>query len=163
MKQQHLLIILGVMALCAAGVLGVLVYQTTHLKIITAVALLPPPESPHVVRSSPIPPSSENTSEENPFKKSPAEVAVTSALVQPIEPEAMKKPFFYAVQTADLSKLNEEQQKVYAGTQEEYIEFYKEWINKWPHDPEAWNKKMNELQQDLAMRIGPEGMDNLLR
>ena len=92
-----------------------------------------------------------------PTNKSTAEPLQVSA------PEEMIKPFFYTVQPEGLGKLSEEQQKIFASTQEQYVSYYKEWMNTWPHDSEAWNRKMVVLQQDLTDRIGPDGMDNLLR
>ena len=93
-------------------------------------------------------------------------VQTNNSTVEPQQasaPEEMVKPFFYMVRPEDLGKLSEDQQKIFASTQDEYVSYYNQWMNTWPHDSEAWNRKMVVLQQDLTDRIGPDGMDNLLR
>lgn len=164
MRQQRLLIILGFLALCAASLLGVLVYQTTHLKVVTGGIPIPPIDSLQLVRSvaatAPLP---EQAPIESSLSKPSAEVAVTPVQVQSTASEEITKPIFYEVRPSGLGQLSEDQQKCYAASQQEYMTFYNQWVNTWPHDLEAWNKKLTELQQDLAMRIGPDGMDNLLK
>ncbi|MEI6323235.1 MAG: hypothetical protein WCP60_09055 [bacterium] len=163
MRQQQLLIILGVLALSAASFLGVLVYQTTHLTVITVAAPMPAHDSPHFVRSLADATLPENTSAENSLKQLSSEEAMTTSPDQATKQEEVTKPIFYEVRPSGLGHLSEDQQKFYAASQQEYMTFYSQWVNILPHDPETWNRKMTELQQDLATQIGPEGMDNLLR
>lgn len=78
------------------------------------------------------------------------------------EPESLMKPVFYEIRPEKISQLSGEQQWALKQTQEAYISYYNDWMKRYPRDTNSWNVKMKELHEDLIMKLGADGADQLL-
>lgn len=54
------------------------------------------------------------------------------------------------------------QQTIFVHAEERFNEFYSQWSNMRKSDPEEWNQKVKEFQQEMLLDLGPEIMDKLL-
>jgi hypothetical protein len=72
------------------------------------------------------------------------------------EAQSLLEPPFYKPQNEDLAKLNPEQLVIYNGIMEDYLKFYAEWSKNTPDDVEAWNRKVQECNQQIRFMLGRE-------
>jgi hypothetical protein len=72
------------------------------------------------------------------------------------EPQTLKEPPFYKPSNEDLAKLSQEQLVIYHGIMEDYLKFYAEWSQNSPNDVEAWNRKVEECNQQIRLMLGLE-------
>jgi len=73
-----------------------------------------------------------------------------------VEPQSLKEPPFYKPSNEDVAKLNPEQLVIYNGIMEDYLKFYAEWSKNTPDDLEAWNRKVQECNQQIRFMLGRE-------
>jgi hypothetical protein len=78
-----------------------------------------------------------------------------------VEPQSLEEPPFYKPSNEDLAKLNPEQLIIYNGILEDYLKFYTEWSKNTPDDVEAWNRKIQECNQQIRFMLGRE-VSNLI-
>lgn len=72
------------------------------------------------------------------------------------EAQSLLEPPFYKPRNEDLAKLNPEQLVIYNGIMEDYLKFYAEWSKNTPDDVEAWNRKVQECNQQIRFMLGRE-------
>jgi hypothetical protein len=83
-------------------------------------------------------------------------MAESSQETPTVEPQSLKEPPFYKPSNEDLAKLNPEQLVIYNGILEDYLKFYAEWSKNTPDDVEAWNRKIQECNQQIRFMLGRE-------
>ena len=100
------------------------------------------------------------TRHENRIK--PEEIA-SNVMATVHQEQQTETPIFYHFIPDRVNQLSEVQTMALSGVEKEYVDYYNEWINTYPHDVIKWNDKMRELETGLFNRLGPEAADNLLR
>jgi hypothetical protein len=61
------------------------------------------------------------------------------------------------------SGLDPIQQTLFVHAEEKFNAFYREWSDSGRTNPEEWNNKVREFQQEMLLDLGPDLMDRLLR
>lgn len=79
----------------------------------------------------------------------------------PASPELML-PIFYKMKDGNFDKLTKEESSEVIYCREQYLDFYTQWMNTYPHDLNAWNDKMRELEFELGEHISDESMSRLM-
>jgi hypothetical protein len=72
------------------------------------------------------------------------------------EARSLLEPPFYKPSNEELAKLSREQLVIYNGIMEDYLKFYAEWSKNTPDDLEAWNRKVQEYNQEIRFMLGRE-------
>lgn len=158
--------ILGIFFAAVLGALfflGILIFHS--FAVPEAARLAPVSDNPqHPVSTMP---SSASSAADMVLKSthSVAKVVPEAKLASPQstpEPEPLAKPVFYDIKPEKIANLSGEQQWALKRTQESYISYYNDWMKTYPRDTNLWNEKMKDFEQDLVLKLGPDGADQLL-
>ena len=83
------------------------------------------------------------------------------------EPSMDEGPFetsvFDKIPDEKFSGLDPIQQTLFVHAEEKFNAFYREWSDSGRTNPEEWNNKVREFQQEMLLDLGPDLMDRLLR
>jgi hypothetical protein len=158
-KTTSYLVLFGAPLLVAVGVFSVSLYftevdggthQWIHPKRQSTTSVI----SDRPVHLDPLRP---NTPQVADVPSDPIDLNSKSSQETPmVETQSLTEPPFYKPSNEDLAKLNPEQLAIYNGIMEDYLKFYAEWSKNTPDDVEAWNRKIQECNQQIRFMLGLE-------
>jgi len=72
---------------------------------------------------------------------------------------ALDVPVVYRINREKFPTLEPSQQAIIYSMNQEYLQFYQSWNSTYPHDSEAWNKKMENMKSELSESLGNNASD----
>jgi hypothetical protein len=90
------------------------------------------------------------------------ELKASSPTLNNGESKNIKEPPFYKADPMAIANLSSDQRAAYNAILQDYLEFFKEWTQRYPMDTNMWDKKIKEYEDQLVLMLGSSTYNALI-